>query len=150
MGFYFARTKELCSNPTALGARVERLGKLHIIRFVLEGGQITAITLLLYTKRKSSKGQMMRDGRARTLAQRVRSVAKLVVWSPSSKRPMEPVAKNSAAPIMVTIPQEHYQTLLNRVDILTKIISDLRDKVDDVHSQPTVSKANRQSPVLET
>ena len=47
---------------------------------------------------------------------------------------MEPVVENSAAPIMVTIPQEHYQTLLNHVDMLTKIVSDLQDKVDDVHS----------------
>ena len=86
---------------------------------------------------------MTRGGRAHASAQCVRSIAKSVMQSPSSKRPTELIAKNSATPIMVTIPQEHYQTLLNHVDILTKTISDLRDKIDDVHSQLAVSKANR-------
>ena len=98
----------------------------------------------------------MRYGRARAPAQPIRSIAKLVERSPSPverspspERLAEPIAENSAAPVMVMIPQEHYQTLLNRVDMLTKIVSDLRDKVDDVHSQPTVSKTSHQSPVLE-
>ena len=91
----------------------------------------------------------MRYGRARAPAQRVRSVAKLVMRSPSSERPAEPVAKNSAAPVMVMIPQEHYQTLLNRVDMLTKTVSDLRDKGDDVHSQLAVSKTSHRSSVPE-
>ena len=92
---------------------------------------------------------MTRYGKAHALAQPVRSVAKLVERSPSSERLAEPIVENSAAPVMVTIPQEHYQTLLNRVDMLTKTVSDLRDKVDDVHSQPAVSRTSRRSPIPE-
>ena len=92
---------------------------------------------------------MTRYGKARALAQLVRSVAKLVERSPSPERLAEPIVENSVSPIMVTILQEHYQTLLNRVDMLTKTIFDLRDKVDDVHSQSAVSKTSHRSPVLE-
>ena len=68
---------------------------------------------------------MTRYGKARAPAQPVRFVAKLVEQSPSPERLAEPVVENSAAPVMVMIPQEHYQTLLNCVDMLTKTISGL-------------------------
>ena len=67
----------------------------------------------------------MRYGKAHASAQPVRSIAKLVERSASPKRLAELVAENSVASIMVTILQEHYQMLLNRVDMLTKTISDL-------------------------
>ena len=92
---------------------------------------------------------MTRYGKAHALAQPIRSVAKLVEQSPSPERLTEPIAENSAAPIMVMILQKHYQTLLNRVDMLTKTVSDLRDKVDNVHSQSTISKTSRRSSIPE-
>ena len=40
--------------------------------------------------------------------------------------------------------------LLNHVENLTKTVSNLQEKVDDVHSQMAISKADHRSPILET